>query len=75
MEVPAQGPSDPRIAFSSESWLPVEPGGDRQILGRRWMGPGTAALRFQGITSPGTVWMLIRIPEGKAAGERLELDG
>lgn len=75
LEVPAQSPNDPRVAFSSESWLAVEPGGDRQILGRRWMGPGPAALRFQGITAPGTVWMLIRIPEGKAAGERLELAG
>ena len=77
VEVPEQGPNDPRIAFSSDSWLEVEPGGDRQILGRRWMGPGPAppALRFQGIAAPGTVWMLIRIPEGKAAGERLELTG
>lgn len=78
VEVPAQSPNDPRIAFSSGSWLPVEPGGDRQILGRRWMGPGSAqppALRFQGITAPGTVWMMIRIPEGKGAGERLELAG
>lgn len=75
VEVPAQSPNDPGVAFSSDSWLPVEPGGDRQILGRRPMGPGPAALRFQGITAPGSVWMLIRIPEGKAAGERLELTG
>lgn len=75
VEVPAESPNDTRIAFSSDSWLEVEPGGDRQILGRRPMGPGPAALRFQGITAPGSVWMLIRIPEGKAAGERLEPTG
>lgn len=62
----------PRFAFSN-SWLPKEPGGDRQILGRRWMA-GRSAIRVQGMPGPGTVWMVVRIPE-VSGGEKLVLQG
>jgi hypothetical protein len=62
VEVPPAGQGGPLIAFSSESWLPLQPGGDRQVLARRWMS-GTAALRIQNIAAPGKAWMVVRIPE------------
>ena len=62
----------PRFAFSN-SWLPKEPGGDRQILGRRWLAE-RSAIRVQGISGPGTVWMVLRIPE-VSGGEKLVLQG
>lgn len=66
---PNQGP---RFAFSNK-WLPKEPGGDRQILGRRWMAE-RSAIRVQGMSGPGTVWMVVRIPE-VSGGEKLVLQG
>jgi hypothetical protein len=62
----------PRFGFS-KTWLPKEPGGDRQILGRRWMAE-RSAIRVQGMPGPGTVWMVLRIPE-VSGGEKLVLQG
>jgi len=60
VEVPAQG-AGPKFGFSP-AWLPVEPGGDRQVMARRWLlKPG--AIRVLNLRSPGTVWMVLRIPE------------
>ncbi len=71
VEVPA-GSSKPRFAFSS-SWLPVEPGGDRQVLARRSMA-SRAAIRVIDQPGPGTVWMMIRIPPADLPDTRLVLD-
>jgi hypothetical protein len=61
----------PRFAYSP-SWLPVEPGGDSQILARRWLfGPG--AIRVGQMGGPGTAWMKLRIPE-PSPEEKLVLD-
>jgi hypothetical protein len=73
VEVPQAGQAGPIIAFSAESWLPLEPGGDRQVLARRWMS-GTAVLRFQNITAPGTAWLVVRIPEPSSV-ETIEMQG
>jgi hypothetical protein len=69
VQVPAQN-MGPRFAFS-RNWLPKEPGGDRQILGRRWMAE-RSAIRVLGMRDPGTVWMVLRIPE-VSGGEKLVL--
>ena len=71
VQVPA-GNTAPRFAFS-KNWLPKEPGGDRQILGRRWMAE-RSAVRVQDMRGPGTVWMVLRIPE-VSGGEKLVLQG
>jgi hypothetical protein len=71
VEVPA-GSSKPRFAFSA-SWLPVEPGGDRQVLARRSM-VSRAAIRLMDQPGPGTVWMVIRIPPIDLPDTKLVLD-
>jgi hypothetical protein len=71
IQVPAENPG-PRFAFS-KNWLPKEPGGDRQILGRRWLAE-RSAIRVLDMRSPSTVWMVLRIPE-VSGGEKLVLQG
>ena len=71
VEVPA-GDAKPRFAFSS-SWLPIEPGGDRQVLARRSMA-SRAAIRLLDQPGPGTVWMMVRIPPVDLPDTRLVLD-
>jgi hypothetical protein len=71
VEVPAGKPK-PRVAFSA-NWLPVEPGGDRQVLARRWMA-SRAAIRLIDQPGPGTVWMVVRIPPVDLPDTRLVLD-
>ncbi len=64
--------SGPRFTFS-EQWLPPEPGGDLQMIARRWLsGPG--GLRVAGLRQPGTIWLVVRIPEASAAGN-LKVEG
>ncbi|HEX9943372.1 MAG TPA: hypothetical protein VGG03_15240 [Thermoanaerobaculia bacterium] len=71
VEVPAQKPS-PRFVFSP-TWLPVEPGGDRQVLARRWMAE-RAVIRLLHQREPGTVWMLIKIPPANTPDAQLILE-
>lgn len=71
VEVPA-GNAKPRFNFSA-SWLPVEPGGDRQVLARRSMA-SRAAIRLVDQSGPGTVWMVIRIPPTDLPDTKLVLD-
>lgn len=73
VEVPAPAPQGLRLAFSP-SWLALEPGGDRQILARRWLNR-EGSIGFQGIASPGTVWMVLRIPSAAPPSETLVFDG
>ena len=79
VEVEVPGTSEaPRFVFSPQ-WLPPEPGGDRQVLARRWLnGDGKnvrGAIRVAGVRTPGTVWMVLRIPQIDSANERLEVEG
>jgi hypothetical protein len=71
VEIPAGDPK-PRFAFSA-NWLPVEPGGDRQVLARRSMA-SRAAIRLLDQPGPGTVWMMIRIPPVDLPDTKLVLD-
>jgi hypothetical protein len=44
-----------------DGWLPLEPGRDRQVLGRRWLGAGEGTIRSPG--SPGaTLWLRLLVP-------------
>ncbi|HXO21421.1 MAG TPA: hypothetical protein VOA87_16025 [Thermoanaerobaculia bacterium] len=70
VEVPAA--AGPRVAYSS-SWLPSEPGGDRQILARRWLS-GEGTLRISGLRGPGAIWMVLRIPAANPPAEKLVSD-
>lgn len=69
VDVPPPPPnkkSGPRFTFS-EQWLPIEPGGDRQVLGRRWL-TGNGGMRVAGLRRPGHVWLVLRIPPPEVAG-------
>lgn len=63
----------PKLVYSPQ-WLPPEPGGDRQVLVCRWLNK-RGAIRVQGVRTPGTLWMVLRIPQIEAGKERLELEG
>jgi hypothetical protein len=76
VEVPAavkNKKSGPRFTFS-EQWLPPEPGADRQLIARRWLsGPG--GMRVAGLRQPGSIWLVLRIPEPQVAGNLKVNDG
>jgi hypothetical protein len=72
VEVPSESTS-PKLVFSPQ-WQPVEPGADRQVLVRRWLG-NRGAIRLEGVRAPGALWLVLRIPPVDAANERLELEG
>jgi hypothetical protein len=71
VEVPTENPS-PRFAFSP-TWLPVEPGSDRQVLARRWMAD-RAVVRLVDQRDAGTVWMVVQIPPTNLPDSKLVLD-
>jgi hypothetical protein len=71
VEVPSESKA-PKLVFSPQ-WLPVEPGGDRQVLVRRWLN-GQGSIRLDGVREPGTFWLVLRIPPADPANERLELE-
>lgn len=72
VEVPQES-ATPKVVYSPQ-WLPVEPGGDRQVLVRRWLSD-KGAIRLEGVRAPGSLWMVVRIPPIDPANERLELEG
>jgi hypothetical protein len=82
IEVPAPAKnkkSGPRFTFS-EQWLPPEPGADRQLIARRWLSGsggmgGMGGLRVAGLRQPGSIWLVLRIPEPKVAGNLKVSDG
>jgi len=64
--------SRPRFAFSP-NWMDVEPGGDRQVLARRWL-VDRGAIRLVDQHAPGTVWMVVQIPPASLPDYRVVLD-
>jgi hypothetical protein len=76
VEVPAPAKnkkSGPRFTFS-EQWLQPEPGADLQLMARRWLtGPG--GMRVAGLRQPGSVWLVLRIPEPQVAPDLKVNDG
>lgn len=76
VDVPPPPPnkkSGPRFTFS-EHWLPTEPGGDRQVLARRWL-TDNGGIRIAGLRRPGHVWLVLRIPPPEIAGPLKVKDG
>jgi hypothetical protein len=71
IEVPAQE-SSPKLTFSP-TWLPVEAGGDKQVVARRWMAD-RGDVRVTGQTGPGVVWLVIQIPPAGKPEYTLALD-
>ena len=71
VEVPKGEPS-PRFIFAP-AWLETEPGGDAQVLARRWL-VGQGAFRLADQRGPGTVWMVLQIPPANPPGYRMALD-
>lgn len=69
---PANRKSGPRFAFSKQ-FLPSEPGGDRQVLARRWL-TEDGAIRVAGLRQPGSLWLVLRIPSPDVA-PRLTVEG
>jgi hypothetical protein len=63
-------PAGPHFAFS-RSWLPIEAGGDRQVVARRWLSEQAGEIRVDAIPGPGTVWLSFRIPPGDGTSEKL----
>ncbi len=70
IEVPAQSPG-PRFAFSP-TWGPIDPGGDRQVMARRWMAE-QGAIRVLDQPGPGVVWLMVQIPPMDRPDFRLAL--
>lgn len=64
VRVPELAPDGPRFAFSPE-WQPVEAGGDKQAVARRWLS-GDGSLEVQALPVPASLWMTLRIPTGEA---------
>lgn len=71
VEVPAEV-AGPEFGFAGP-WLPVEAGSDLQVLARRWLA-GDGVLRVGPIAGAGSLWLLLRIPEGTGSGEELVLE-
>lgn len=71
VEVP---PQQPHVRFVfSPTWLPVEPGNDRQVLARRWMRE-QGAIRLLRQQEPGTVWLVLQIPPTNSPDVKVTLE-
>ncbi len=71
IEVPAQD-SSPKLTFSP-TWLPVDAGGDKQVIARRWMAD-RGDIRVTEQAGPGVVWLVVQIPPANASDFKLALD-
>ncbi|HEY8021183.1 MAG TPA: hypothetical protein VIH93_08785 [Thermoanaerobaculia bacterium] len=71
VDVPAAA-AGPRFSYSG-TWLPSEPVADRQVVTRRWL-LGEGAIEVAGLPGPGSLWVVLSIPEGKEAGEQIIFD-
>jgi hypothetical protein len=72
--VPPPDRAAPRFRFSPE-WLPPEPGGDRQVLARRWLRDTRGRIQVTGLGGPETLWLVIEIPAASAGQQLTVLDG
>ena len=72
VSVPTPGASLPRFRFS-DSWLPAEGGGNRQILARRWLSASEGTLVAGDLAGPGRLWLELLVP-GDGPRGRLVLD-
>ncbi len=71
VDVPESSPSVPGLRFSP-SWLPVEPGRDRQIVARRPLaGAGPGTFQIGPLQGPGEILLRLGLPV--AGSGRLEL--
>lgn len=62
VRVPEPSPSAPAVRFSA-SWLPVEPGRDRQIVARRPLaGAGPGTFQIGPLQGPGEILMRLGLP-------------
>jgi hypothetical protein len=62
----------PRYGFEGE-WLPVEPGGDRQAVARRWLA-GAGELELESVPAEGgRLWLMLVLPDA-VEGTRLVLE-
>jgi hypothetical protein len=76
VDVPPPPPnkkSGPRFTYSDD-WMPTEPGGDRQVLARRWL-TDKGGIRVAGLRRPGHIWLVLRIPPPEIAGKLNVTDG
>lgn len=71
VEVSADG-YGPKFAFAP-TWGPLEEGGDRQVVARRWI-VNRGSIRLLEQRDAGTVWMVVHIPEERVDGYELVLD-
>lgn len=71
IEVPAQE-SGPKLTFSP-TWLPVDAGGDKQVVARRWMAD-RGDIRVTDQAGPGVVWLVVQIPPMGKSDYTLALD-
>jgi hypothetical protein len=62
----------PKFAFAP-AWGPLEEGGDRQVVARRWM-VNRGSIRLNDQRDAGTVWLVVRIPEERVEGYELVFD-
>ena len=68
------GSVGPAFVFSP-TWMPVEDGGDKYVVARRWL-VGNGAIGLRDVHEPGTLWLLVRIPNGREGkGQKLEVQG
>lgn len=68
VRVPAEAAARPMFQFSSE-WLESEPGRDRQVLARRWLG-AAGLVRVSDLEEAGELWLRLMLA---SADDRQEL--
>jgi len=71
VDVPAASAA-PRFSYAGP-WLPAEPSGDRQVVARRWLA-GAGTIQARALPGAGSLWLVLSIPDGQGAGERLVFD-
>jgi len=69
--VPPPDRAGPHFRFSPD-WLPAEPGGDRQVLARRWLRGSRGTIQVTGLRGTGNLWLVIEIPP-PSAGQKLTI--
>ncbi len=73
VSVPSVGPEAPAFEFSA-AWQALEPGGDLQVLGRRWL-RGEGSIQVLNLEVPGTVKLRVTVPGDEAGAGGWQLRG